>query len=116
MAQDYAMKEIAAQAGMSLATVDRVLHGRDGVSATTANNCSGSGSGTGYGLTAETANNCYGVASGSGGGLWAAEVATGCFGYSNTGTGLTAFIANGCRGTKPGGVSSLSVTHNVNSF
>ena len=87
-----------------------------GVSATTANNCSGSGSGTGYGLTAETANNCYGIASGSGIGLWAAEMATGCFGYSNSGTGLNAFIANGCRGSKPGNVSSLAVTHNVNSF
>ena len=35
MPHDYPMKEIAAQAGLSLATVDRVLHGRDGVARTT---------------------------------------------------------------------------------
>ena len=35
MAYDYPLKEIAAQAGLSLATVDRVLHGRDGVTRTT---------------------------------------------------------------------------------
>lgn len=35
MKQDYPLKEIASQAGLSLATVDRVLHGRAGVSRTT---------------------------------------------------------------------------------
>ncbi len=35
MSHDYPMKEIATQAGLSLATVDRVLHGRDGVTRTT---------------------------------------------------------------------------------
>lgn len=35
MKQDYPLKEIATQAGLSLATVDRVLHGRSGVSRTT---------------------------------------------------------------------------------
>jgi LacI family transcriptional regulator len=35
MPHDYPMKEIATQAGLSLATVDRVLHGRDGVTRTT---------------------------------------------------------------------------------
>jgi LacI family transcriptional regulator len=35
MKQAYPLKEIASQAGLSLATVDRVLHGRSGVSSTT---------------------------------------------------------------------------------
>jgi LacI family transcriptional regulator len=34
MAHDYPLKEIATQAGVSLATVDRVMHGRDGVTRT----------------------------------------------------------------------------------
>jgi hypothetical protein len=106
-----------------------------GVSATTANNCIGFSSGTGYGVAASTANNCFGSASGSGIGLWGKDAATGCsgnsssgvglytsgtasgcFGFSSSSTGLTAFIANGCRGTTVGNVTSLSVTHNVNSF
>ncbi|KAB7575800.1 LacI family DNA-binding transcriptional regulator, partial [Verminephrobacter sp. Larva24] len=35
MAHDFAMKELALQAGVSLATVDRVLHQRPGVRAAT---------------------------------------------------------------------------------
>lgn len=35
MKRDYPLKEIASQAGLSLATVDRALHGRSGVSNTT---------------------------------------------------------------------------------
>ena len=59
-------------------------------------NCSGSCSGTGTGLYADIAQNCSGYCSGSGIGLNAGDVAIGCVGHSNSGIGLQAIIANSC--------------------
>jgi hypothetical protein len=86
-----------------------------GISAMTANNCNGTSSGTGSGISATTANNCYGSNSGSGYGINVSGVATGCTGYSVSGTGVRAFIASVCHGTTTSG-TGISATHNVNSY
>jgi hypothetical protein len=86
-----------------------------GIYAATANNCNGSSSGTGSGISGTTANNCYGSNTGSGYGINVTGVATGCTGYSVSGTGVSAFIASVCHGTTSSG-TAISATHNVNSY
>ncbi len=79
------------------------------VSDSTALNCGNTG------VSATTANNCSGTSSGSGDGIYATAIATGCYGYSASGTGVHAFIASVCHGETSSG-TALLVTHNVNSF
>ena len=75
--------------------------------ATTAQNCYGYSSSSGYGLLATTAQNCYG-SSGSGTGLYAERTAIGCSGYSGSGTGLYAYgTAIGCYGNSSSGTRGL---------
>ncbi len=74
-----------------------------GVSATTANNCHGIGAGSGSGIIAATANNCHGTGAGSGSGIIATNV-NNCYGIaSGTGDGVYAITANNCYGTSASG-------------
>jgi hypothetical protein len=90
----------------------------EGINASCAVNCSGSTSSGQDGLTATLANNCYGSTQGNTGGygLYCGSVATGCQGYNgSSGVGLGGFIVNGCRGENEYG-SSISATHNIDSY
>jgi hypothetical protein len=85
-----------------------------GVDADIANCCEGSSSSTGIygGVNATCANNCYGICYGSGSGI-NAQVAIGCYAYSDSGTGLSATIANSCYAATGTGTAE-SVTYKYN--
>jgi hypothetical protein len=75
-----------------------------GVFATVGQNCGGS-SASGTGIGAAIALNCYGSSS-SGIGLYAAELATGCYGFNNSASNpalKTGGTANCCGGQNTGG-------------
>ena len=83
----------------------------NGIEATTANNCTGSTSGSGsvVGISATTANNCSGAGSGNDTGIFA-TTANNCYGTSSNGIGIFATTANNCSGTATGNGTGLSVS------
>jgi hypothetical protein len=73
--------------------------GGDGLSAQTANNCSGQG--YDEGINASIVNNCYGSST-VGDGVYASNSADNCYGSSSTGDGIVGGIANNCYGSRSG--------------
>lgn len=78
-----------------------------GIFASTATNCTGTGTNAAAGLFSIVATNCRGTAV-SGFGVNASQAATNCFGSSTSGTGVSTQIANQCNGISTSGTGLVA--------